>query len=189
MQSGLKTARQLENLVQEVAGHINFSSNLKVYHSEHQKQLKTLYGNHGTKEIWALDYTYTHTHTHTHIYTHSMGMMELRKYGLPISHTRTHTHSHTHTHTHTHTHSHTHIHTHALPCCLLAPFLTLATRCLFSGRPDADQHGRRDQQVLTLESSSSQIDKCHKREHVWVAGSRNGANGIIPSTSKVRSHQ
>ena len=61
VQSGLKTGRQLENLVQEVAGHINFSSNLKVYHWEHQKQLKTLYGNHGTKEIWALDYTHTHT--------------------------------------------------------------------------------------------------------------------------------
>lgn len=32
VQGGLKTGRQLENLVQEVAGHINFSSNLKVYH-------------------------------------------------------------------------------------------------------------------------------------------------------------
>ena len=140
VQSGPKTGRQLESLVQGVAGHISYSPNLKVYHSEHQEQLKTLYRNHGTKEIWAPDDTHTRPHPHP-------------------------------------------------PCYLLAPFLTLATRCLFSGRSDADQHGHRDQQVLTLESSSNQIDKCCKREHVWVAGGRNGANRIIPSTSKVRSQQ
>ena len=59
VQSGLKTGRQLESLVQGVAGHIKFPPSLKVYHSEHQEQLKTLYGNHGTKEIWAPNYTCT----------------------------------------------------------------------------------------------------------------------------------
>jgi len=59
VQSGLETGRQLESLVQGVAGHISFSLSLKVYHSEHQEQLKTLCGNHGTQEIWAPDYTHT----------------------------------------------------------------------------------------------------------------------------------
>ena len=59
VQSGLKTGRQLESRVQGVAGHIKFPPSLKVYHSEHQEQLKTLYGNHGTKEIWAPNYTHT----------------------------------------------------------------------------------------------------------------------------------
>lgn len=96
---------------------------------------KTLYRNHGTKEIWAPNYTHTPSPSPSLL---SSG---------PLPHTGN-------------------------PMSIFRAGLALTSM-------DAEI-----KQVLTLESSSNQIDKCCKRGHVWVAGGRNGANRIMPSTPK-----
>ena len=89
-----------------------------------------------------------------------MEIMELRKYGLSITHTHTHTHTHTqcgndgtkeiwapdHTHTHTHTHSHTHTHT---------PFPAVSWPPSSHWQPDVYF-----QAGLTLTSMDAEINRC-----------------------------